>query len=43
MNNREVHDPASLQAISDELPSGRSVPVLVIRGQVPTFLPLRVP
>jgi len=43
LNNREVDDPESLQAISEELPSGRSVPVLVIRGQVPTFLPLRVP
>ncbi|HEY5678857.1 MAG TPA: DegQ family serine endoprotease [Pseudomonadales bacterium] len=43
MNNREVADPASLREIADELPSGRSVPVLVIRGQVPTFLPLRVP
>ncbi len=43
MNNREVNDPETLLAISKELPSGRSVPVLVIRGQVPTFLPLRVP
>ncbi len=43
MNNREVNDLESLQTISDELPSGRSIPVLVIRGQVPTFLPLRVP
>jgi serine protease Do len=43
LDNREVNDPESLQAIADELPSGRSVPVLVIRGQVPTFLPLRVP
>jgi hypothetical protein len=38
-----VNDSQSLQTISEELPSGRSVPVLVIRGQVPTFLPLRVP
>jgi serine protease Do len=43
LNNREVNDSQSLQTISEELPSGRSVPVLVIRGQVPTFLPLRVP
>jgi serine protease Do len=43
LNNREVNDPEGLQAIAEELPSGRSVPVLVIRGQVPTFLPLRVP
>ncbi len=43
LNNQEVSDPDSLREIADELPSGRSVPVLVIRGQVPTFLPLRVP
>lgn len=43
MNNREVRDPDSLREIADDLPSGRSVPVLVTRGQVPTFLPLRVP
>jgi serine protease Do len=43
MNNREIVDPDSLRTVADDLPSGRSVPVLVIRGQVPTFLPLRVP
>ena len=43
MNNIEIIDVESFQEVSDKLPSGRSVPVLVIRGQVPTFLPLRVP
>jgi serine protease Do len=43
MNNLEINDIEGFQEISEELPSGRSVPVLVIRGQVPTFLPLRVP
>ena len=43
MNNMEIKDLEGFQEVSDKLPSGRSVPVLVIRGQVPTFLPLRVP
>ena len=43
MNNQEVNSVEDLEAVAKNLPSGRSVPVLVIRGQVPTFLPLRVP
>ncbi|MBH80602.1 MAG: serine peptidase [Gammaproteobacteria bacterium] len=43
INNKEINSIESFSEIVGELPSGRSVPVLVIRGQVPTFLPLRVP
>jgi len=43
LNNLEVTDVEGFTAIAEALPAGRSVPVLIIRGQVPTFLALRVP
>jgi serine protease Do len=43
LNNEEVTDVDSFAAIAESLPAGRSVPVLIIRGQMPTFLALRVP
>jgi serine protease Do len=43
LNNREVVDIASFRQVVDELPAGRSVPVLIIRGEAPRFLALRVP
>ncbi|MEM1432808.1 MAG: DegQ family serine endoprotease [Pseudomonadota bacterium] len=43
MNNRAVTDLASFADVSEALPAGRSVPVLIVRGEVPTFLALRVP
>jgi len=43
LNNQEVVDVNSFMEIAEGLPPGRSVPVLIIRGQVPTFLALRVP
>jgi len=43
LNNREVRDLDDFAEIADELTSGRSVAVLVIRGQAPIFLALRVP
>ncbi|MBX3706536.1 MAG: DegQ family serine endoprotease [Pseudomonadales bacterium] len=43
LNNQEVSDVAGFTRIAEGLPGGRSVPVLIIRGQVPTFLALRVP
>jgi serine protease Do len=43
LDNREIADVDTLRRIVDDLPAGRSVPVLIIRGRVPTFLALRVP
>ncbi|MEM8767867.1 MAG: DegQ family serine endoprotease [Pseudomonadota bacterium] len=43
LDNQAVTDPASFFAIADDLDPGRSVAVLVIRGQAPLFLALRVP
>ena len=43
LNNQEVAGVDGFQTIASGLPAGRSVPVLIIRGQVPTFLALRVP
>jgi serine protease Do len=43
LNNQQVDGVEEFQSIADGLPAGRSVPVLIIRGQVPTFLALRVP
>jgi hypothetical protein len=38
-----VADPEGFNTIAESLTAGRSVPVLIIRGQTPTFLALRVP
>lgn len=43
LDNQAVTDTRSFFAIADSLESGRSVAVLVIRGQSPLFLALRVP
>ncbi|MGA1674964.1 MAG: DegQ family serine endoprotease [Pseudomonadales bacterium] len=43
LDNQPVRDPDSFSAIAEALKAGRSVPVLIIRGQTPTFLALRVP
>jgi serine protease Do len=43
LDNRAVTDTTSFAEIADELEPGRSVAVLVIRGQSPLFLALRVP
>jgi serine protease Do len=43
LDNREVADVETLQRIVESLPAGRSVPMLIVRGQSPTFLALRVP
>jgi serine protease Do len=43
LDNREVTGVDELRRIVDGLSAGRSVPVLIIRGQAPTFLALRVP
>jgi serine protease Do len=43
LNNRDVSDVAGFRQLVDELPAGRSVPVLVIRRSGPLFMALRVP
>lgn len=43
LDNKAVTDTASFAEIADGLEPGRSVAVLVIRGQSPLFLALRVP
>lgn len=43
LDNQPVADPDGFSAIAQSLTAGRSVPVLIIRGQTPTFLALRVP
>lgn len=43
LDNRPVLDSESFLAISDSLQPGRSVAVLVVRGQSPIFLAMRVP
>ena len=43
LNNQEIDSPATFSKVVDSLTPGRSVPVLIVRGQAPTFLALRVP
>lgn len=43
LNNRDVKDVNSFREMVDDLPTGRSVPVLVIRRSGPIFMALRVP
>ncbi len=43
LDNQEVSDPDAFRSIVEGLAGGRSVPVLINRGQVPTFLALRIP
>lgn len=43
LNNRDVTDVKAFRQQVEELPAGRSVPVLVIRRSGPLFMALRVP
>ncbi|TVS16122.1 MAG: DegQ family serine endoprotease [Gammaproteobacteria bacterium] len=43
LNNEAIESTADFERIIADLPPGRSVPVLVVRGGNPTFLALRVP
>ncbi|MFK7914066.1 MAG: DegQ family serine endoprotease [Pseudomonadales bacterium] len=43
INNQAIDSPAVFTKVTKGLPRGRSVPVLIIRGEVPTFLAFRVP
>lgn len=43
LNNVRIEDRATFDKAVGGLPAGRSVPVLILRGGNPMFLPLRVP
>jgi serine protease Do len=43
LDNREIDSVQTFSQVVDALVPGRSVPVLIVRGQAPTFLALRVP
>jgi serine protease Do len=43
LNNQPVADADSFLTVVEALPPGRSVPVLIVRGETPRFLALRVP
>ena len=43
LNNRSIDGVSTFEDVADGLESGKSVPVLVVRGQTPRFLALRVP
>ena len=43
LNHRDVDSPATLREIVDELPEGRTVPMLVLRNGNPVFLAVKVP
>ncbi len=43
LNNRDISDVRSFRQLVDELPAGRSVPVLVLRRSGPIFMAIRVP
>src|SRR5262249_52822322 len=43
LNNQEIDSVETLAKVIDALKPGRSVPVLIVRGQAPTFLALHVP
>ncbi|MEM1232187.1 MAG: DegQ family serine endoprotease [Pseudomonadota bacterium] len=43
MNNQAIDSLDAFGKVTGDLPKGRSVPVLIIRGEVPTFLAFRVP
>lgn len=43
INNQAIDDPKDFADVTKKLPRGRSVPVLIIRGEVPTFLAFRIP
>ena len=43
LNNQEIDSVEKFHEVVDNLAAGKSVPVLIVRGQAPTFLALRVP
>ncbi len=43
LNSKDVKDPAQFKQLVKSLPKGKSVPVLIQRGNAPVFLPIKVP
>ena len=43
LDNEAIESVADFRAAVEGLPRGRSIPVLIVRGGVPTFLALRIP
>jgi serine protease Do len=43
LDNEAIESVADFRAAVEDLPRGRSIPVLIVRGGVPTFLALRIP
>jgi serine protease Do len=43
LNNQPVADVDPFLTVVEALPPGRCVPVLIVRGETPRFLALRVP
>ena len=43
LNNQAIESVEGFEAIASDLPRGRSIPLLVVRGGVATFIPLRIP
>ena len=43
LNNQPVESVDGFQKIANALPKGRSVPVLIVRGERPLYVPLKVP
>ncbi|MBF0470982.1 MAG: DegQ family serine endoprotease [Gammaproteobacteria bacterium] len=43
LNNHNITDPTQFMRLVEDLPRGRSVPVLVLRKEAPRFLALKVP
>lgn len=43
LNHQAVDNPSTLREIVDELPEGRTVPMLVLRNSNPVFLAIKVP
>ena len=43
LDNKAIEDVEEFRKVVDDLPAGKSVPVLIFRGEAPTFLALKVP
>jgi serine protease Do len=43
INNQDVTSAEQFTKLVKKLPAGKSVPVLIQRGEAPVFLPLKIP
>jgi len=43
INNQDVTSAEQFAKLVKQLPEGKSVPVLIQRGEAPVFLPLKIP